>query len=89
MDVDTLKAWRDARGDEMAEVMLKCAPAVADATVDMTRGIAFKTAGVLAIMVDDAEVQIPSGVLGVGLIHRIACTGITSNNTAVDVWFFW
>lgn len=51
-------------------------------------GIVFKTAGALRILDGNSnEVTIPSGVLAVGVIHRIRVKKVFSTNTtAGDIW---
>lgn len=52
------------------------------------RGIVFKTAGALHILDGNgSEVTIPSGVLGVGVIHDIKVRKVfATGTTAVDIW---
>lgn len=51
-------------------------------------GIVFKTAGALKILDGNGiERTIPSGVLAVGVIHRIQVTKVFSTGTtAADIW---
>ena len=63
-------------------------PSNDDPLATMARGIVFKTAGALKILdASGTERTIPTGVLAVGVIHRIKVKKVFATGTgATDIW---